>query len=200
MKKLIFKILFFVAAVYLLQGCFEHKTEYFYLDQEVKDYYVFKEGCYWIYQDSATNSTDSVVLKQVAHDFEKRRNNFGNIMYLYETYKNNYHHYLYDTSVVFTHSVAFDRPVRVDPFQMIAFSFENSNIVTNRIFGIPFKNIKYSLIEYSILENTFNNVMVGGDTVKSYWAKNIGLIRYEIYSSDTTILNTYNLIKYNVSQ
>ena len=210
MKSLIFKILFFGAAVYLLQGCFNHKTEYSYLDQEVKDYYVFKEDSYWIYQDSLTNSTDSVVLKQVVHDFEKKRNRMGNITFLHETYRQEYCHYLSDTSFILSSFLVSYSGLS---FPAIAFNLENHN-THYRILYFCYAAIQYP-IEYCIGEHIFYNVInfehsttyLLNDSIwlnnknKSYWAKNVGLIRYEIYSSDTTtILNTYNLIKYNVSQ
>ena len=69
------------------------------------------------------------------------------------------------------------------------------------------------LPSYSIEENNFDNVRIVWQKhpirhhgayyttdyyIRSYWVKNIGLIRYEIYNPNNEILNTYNLIKYNV--
>ena len=73
MKKLIFKILFFGASVFLFCACPPARQTYekFYVEQEVKDYCLFNEGSYWIYEDSVTNIIDSVVLINVKHDFEE---------------------------------------------------------------------------------------------------------------------------------
>ncbi|MDL2309207.1 hypothetical protein LJC53_06465 [Bacteroidales bacterium OttesenSCG-928-C03] len=47
----------------LFSGCDSWKTDLEALiDQESKDYCLFAEGSYWIYQDSATLDIDSVVI------------------------------------------------------------------------------------------------------------------------------------------
>ena len=208
MKRLGFKIVFFGVAVCLLCGCFFFRRSYTYcnIKQETKDYFLFKEGSYWIYQDSLTNIIDSVILQKSISKFKEVQTGweYGGHSDMIETYKNIYCHYIDDTVFYLFFQISdYDRSIHYPEY----LDFENSFpvIVFNsnkqyKIFNIFAGIFQDFTLEYSIGKNIFNDVRVGGDTIKYYWAKNIGLIRYEIYDSDTTISNAYNLIRYNVSQ
>ncbi len=54
----------FIIALLILTACGKNDKEYstYYLSQEYKDYVVYKVGSYWIYEDSASKSVDSIYL------------------------------------------------------------------------------------------------------------------------------------------
>ena len=190
----------------LLNACFKPRYEYVYIDQEIKDYCIFNESSYWIYQDSITNNVDSVVLMQSSLEFVKRSGEWGNNRIL-ESYKSEYCHYLSDTSMVFSNNYS-DEVL----FPIVVFDSEIQNREKNIILRVSPGGIystSYYLPSYNIKENIFNEVkvllannVIRGEisdySIKCYWVRSIGLIRYELYNSNEEILNTYNLVKYNV--
>ena len=193
-------------AMLTFSGCDSWRAKVVQIDQESKDYCLFGEGSYWVYQDSVTNNTDSVLLLQSLLECKEEGGEWGH-NFIIEYYYANYCHYLSDTSISVSYRLD---PSRVYFFLVIVFSSEVQNIEKNTIL-IPYERFTdYYLSSYNIGENIFNNVkifiekniIIGGYlsnySIKSYWAKHIGLIRYEIYNSDNEILNTYNLIRYNV--
>ncbi|MDR2834995.1 MAG: hypothetical protein LBV69_02160 [Bacteroidales bacterium] len=64
-KRNLLHIVCFAALCCLFYGCPAEKQETVYIDQESKNYCLFKEGSYWIYQDSVSQKNDSVVLYEV---------------------------------------------------------------------------------------------------------------------------------------
>jgi hypothetical protein len=181
----------------LFNGCRSYSYEY--INQEVKDYFTFKERSYWIYQDSVTNNIDSVVLIQSLFKFIEDDGEWGHI-FMVETYESKYCHYLSDTSIFLSYLLNF-WDYR---FPTISFNSGIQDVEKNRILWFSYYNSTDYLHSYNIGENIFDNVKIQKNTpirdysTKSYWVKNIGLIRYEIYNSNDEIINTYNLIKYNV--
>jgi len=209
MKKTVYTFLILTALICCLTSCpVQPIYDYWTIDQETKDYCVFKEGGYWIYQDSVMNGIDSVVLIESLHEYVDEPGVIWGRRNMVETYKNKYCHYFEDTSIILKYNlhVHFGRGGYniENEFPIIAF---NSDILY-RILYIFFEgNIQYSIIEYWIEENIFYDVRVfeyyptiARKLHKTYWAKNIGLIRYEIYNSENEIINTYNLIRYKVEQ
>jgi len=71
MKNLIFKILFFGAAVCLFccgpVDSWEAKYQAD-VDQESKNYCLFAKNSYWVYQDSTTLEIDSIIITNVSHE------------------------------------------------------------------------------------------------------------------------------------
>ena len=179
-----------------LVSCFKPKYSYEYIDQETKDYCIFKEGSYWIYQDSVTNNTDSVILTRALLKWEERGHHN-----MTEYYDREYWHYFSDTSI---RLYSFMHPLR---FPVIIF---NSGIdYYEKFITIPHPEpifLSSISIPYTVGENIFNNVKISkvqdpfGENYRAqfYWVKHIGIIRYEIYNFNNEILNTYNLIRYNV--
>ena len=196
-----------VLASILLNACFKPTYDYVYIDQEVKDYCVFGEGSYWIYQDSITNNLDSVMLMQsLLKMVEEHRGEWLAHNFMVEYHESKYWHYLSDTSVFLS-----SYPEPYLPIIIFNSGIQDceKNIIL-RISPIDIYAPSSNLTSYTIGENIFNDVKIlfGKDVIrreisgfcsaKFYWTKNIGLIRYEIYNSNDEILNTYNLIKYNV--
>lgn len=197
MSRLVYRTSAVILVGIVLNACWKPKYDEVFIGQESRDFYIFKEGSYWIYQDSITNNTDSVILLQPSLGFLKVKG--GQIIEIYES---TYCHCLSDTSIFLSY--------HLDPwgcyFPAVFFNagvhdFEKIHIST---YGTSY------LHSCNIGENIFNNVKViwqkdgfsndflSDYSIQSYWVKNIGLIRYEIYNPDNEILNTYNLVKYNV--
>jgi len=62
------KLIYTLGIILLLSGClniacFVKKDTKICIDQESKDYCVYDEGSYWIYQDSASHAVDSSVIE-----------------------------------------------------------------------------------------------------------------------------------------
>ena len=192
----------------LLNACIKPTYSYEYIDQETKDFCVFGKGSYWIYQDSITNNLDSVMLMQSLLKTVEDHGEWGHTEII-ECYESEYCHYLSDTSIFFSHYIDSHKGTY---FSIIDFGSGIQDIEKNVALCIPIgrSSIGYYLLSYGIGENIFSNVNVLVEkkiiidgfashySIQSYWVKNIGLIRYEIYNPDNEILNTYNLIKYNV--
>ena len=212
--RFIYKTVAIVFLGILLSACWKPTYDEVYIDQESRDYYMFKEGSYWIYQDSITNNTDSVVLMQTLLEYiEKHEGEWKGVIRKKEFYTGECYHYLSDTTI--------SRSYRIDPevvscFPIIVFNSGIQDLEKN--IGLCVSAIDRHartsyLPSYSIEENIFNDVKIVWQKypirhpgsyyttdyyIRSYWVKNIGLIRYELYNSNNEILNTYNLIKYNV--
>ena len=211
MNRLVYKTSAVLLLGILLNACWKPKYEYEYISQEAKDYCMFEEGSYWIYQDSVTSNVDSVILTKTLLEYQEKawEMNFHTIT---ECYNGDYYHYLSDTSIFLSD--------RIDPwgggFLAISFNLGVQDLEKNMILGVSaidrYAQTSY-LPSYSIEENNFDNVKIVWQKypirhpgayytsdyhIRSYWVKNIGLIRYEIYNPNNEILNTYNLIKYNV--
>jgi hypothetical protein len=196
MNKLFFNILLIfsiLAGCGLFYGCWTCKTTYEYIPQEIKDYSLFKEGSYWIYEDSVTNSIDSVVLEQSLIEYLDASEESCE---LFESYTGKYCHHLSDTLIFLNLDL---QPNFTSTFHVVA--FDSINFSQYGTLKIPWWNFQYSVIEYWIGETVFNDVQIKENSIfKAYWVKHIGLIRYEIYNDNNEILNTYNLIRYNINQ
>lgn len=203
--RLFYKILLnaiFIVSACLFYGC---SKDYDYIDQVVKDYCIFEKGSYWIYQDSITKGVDSVLLRQSLLECREVYVEWGR--HLDEFYESEYGHYLSDTSII---CYSLLDPHRVYHYRIIGFNSGMQDVEKNPILHISFIDfIIPDLDSYSIEKNVFNNVKItleknifndftSNYSTKCYWAKDIGLIRYEIYNANNEILNTYNLIRYNV--
>ena len=176
---------------------------------------MFKEGSYWIYKDSITNNVDSVILTQSLIEYiEEHEGEWVATIRKMELYKGECSHYLSDTTIFRSYRI---EPEVVNCFPIIVFNSGIQDLEKNIGLCVSaidrHARISY-LPSYSIEENNFNDVKIVWQKhpirvqpedyyttdfyIRSYWAKNIGLIRYELYNSNEEILNTYNLVKYNV--
>ena len=187
----------------LLTAC--PKLEEIRIDQETKDYCLFAEGSYWIYQDSVTLIIDSVVINNPI-DYRFSRSNANGCAC--ETYSTNIS--LYSQNNMFVNfvnltTVEADADI-LKPCILVGHSwgimYHNCEVmekVPNRsnailliasgdnysINGVTFDNIKK--FEYNYLE----------EKEIYYWAKYTGLVRKEIYKKDS-LISIKNLIKYSV--
>jgi len=179
------------------------------IDQESKDYCLFAEGSYWIFQDSATYAIDSVVIdKPVYYDFSRSSVNAYNC----ESYSTRISSYSQDNiasrQVVLTTGEANSDLEKTCVLEVTTFGTMYHN---GEIFEIVSNNHCVILVEkkanYSINGTTYFQVKIFEDNCRGeekrifYWAKHVGLIRteiYNMYNNDTVIVK--NLIRYNVKQ
>jgi hypothetical protein len=69
--------LFFVFISICFSSCEEKGKPVYYLSQESKDYFLFRQGSHWIYFDSINNSFDSVYVKYDPHSQIFQRDSYS---------------------------------------------------------------------------------------------------------------------------
>jgi len=186
-------------AAILLEACFK-PTDYK-IDQETKDYCLFAEDSYWIYQDSATLEIDSVVIDNpICHELEMSKGDKST----QENYRTKISLYFQDNVCNFWVSLfAFER-------NKCRFTFGDDAIYHNGKIMEPFPSRRENNLmlfeeinNYSINMIIYSNVKIFkcseyGIEKVFYWAKHIGLVRIEIHNSNNGNVTINNLIKYNV--
>ena len=193
-----------------------------YVDQESKDYCLFGIGSYWVYQDSVTLETDSVVI----YDVEITHNRHANprIAHLAERYGiyMNYYKGSVESKIQYTLSSYFveidsikkgiHKPIICMPLRGVIAEgvmvmgqiYHNGDIGEAYEIGSP--KVKYETFfpDFQVGDKSFSNVKVFTSTrykdtdyhAKIYWAEYIGLIREEIRTTNNVIVR--NLIEHNV--
>jgi len=203
------KLLITLWIILLLSICFNacFKTKTILIDQESKDYCLFDQGSYWIYQDSATQAIDSVV---VGSQIDRR---------IWDEGRFNCEAYLF--SIVFHYQDATSRSQRflsskfyedskltgiLEDRGHINFYYHSGKV--KEYFHL-YGNTQIRLLflmdknQYFINEITFNNIKIFEFSVPVkkeiyYWAKHVGLIREEKYDENDNLISVKNLIRYNV--
>ena len=196
--------------ILLLSGCLNIACDFklypeIYIDQESKDYCLYAEGSYWIYQDSASHTIDSNVIEYpVTYTFS--RSNWNGCKC--ETFYFGISSFADDTTIYFALRLTTgdaDHELLKPCLLLLAgeIKYHNGEI------GETFPNINSDFVLYT--KN--NNFQINGKTYADvkifkcsypnmkiekifYWAKHIGLIREEIYKDST--VSVRNLIKYKV--
>ena len=204
--KLIYKISIVLLLSISLSACFKPKE--ILIDQESKDYCLFGEGSYWIYQDSATLKVNNIVIDMpIIHEFIP----FGG--YNGEVYSTNISLYSHNDvrSLEVSLTTKFADPKLLKPSVLwlskeslnnwgfyyhsgeiekhIPYVRPNTLILIEKKDNYSINGVKYSNIK--IFESSYLE-----ERKRCYWAKHIGLIRTEIYKNDSVIVK--NLIRYNV--
>ena len=184
------------------------------LPQMAKDYFLFKNGSYWVYQNSTTNQFDSFYVDEFV-DATGDNNQFQNGNKL----KGCYEFYAYKLNggligkincVLYPLLPSNDRNYAEQTF----FYDEYNNKVTGQSFAkfafigdslLPTSNVLGSTI--NIMDSIgvdgvfFHDIIIQNSTTgvdyaqQSYFAKNIGLIQFTTNNNQT-----YELIKYHINQ
>jgi hypothetical protein len=181
-------------------------AQYVYIDQETKDYCLFGQGTYWVYQDSATLEYDNVLINRVDKAWLKyNAENTGG----YEDYE------IYA-------SMRQDVSAEPQTYIMALTTFhEDYDAVqkpnwlhTNRNdeYGVIYHNCGIGEMYYGaelieiidtmqIADSIFFAVKQFTDTTSTnfktwYFAKNVGLIRMEMQNEERKIVK--NLVRYDV--
>ena len=203
MFKLIYKIVTILLAGVLLTTCDKSIGE-IRIDQESKDYCLFAEDSYWIYQDSTTLAIDSVVIDNpIGYRFSRSSGNG----YKCETY------FIHTSSYFQNNILSFESRLttsHADPDILKPCLLFGENGISYRNGEIG-ENFPHSRANTIILVEKKNNYSINGVSYSNvkvfeynylgikriyYWAKYVGLIREEIYENDSVIVK--NLVKYHV--
>jgi hypothetical protein len=219
MKQIKMKLIFLAcAAIVMAAACRKAKVYEVNIDQETKDYCLFDEGSYWIFQDSATMETDSISIceisyKEISEDFFDT--------YIVDDYQISYNCFMKDTIISFWGTLRnypvggeLDKedlsslisnlyiPAHILPYPQLDFYYHSGKIGTTK------NEIEYASFSsnYSTIQKTFNDVKIflkhnylysnALFPYQIYWAKHVGPIRIEIMNEEQIIV--YNLIRYNV--
>ena len=201
----------------VLSGCDSWKADIIAkIDQESKNYCLFAKGSYWIYQDSATLLINSVTLNNIIYQKVSTANpkrSFGYEEYVMEMTYSQDSHNSYCGEYILTSEYCDECNVEQGIFTPIELikqggmdlpyidflgyitHYNNSNL-----YEILRSSVYYEKFyeKYSIGNNIFNKVKVfhnKREQIRTYWAKNVGIIRME-FGVDT--LAVCNLIKYSV--
>jgi hypothetical protein len=193
------------------------------IDQESKEYCMYDWRSYWIYQDATTLKIDSVYTdigsssEQYKYTPASQKN-----LYRYEEIKTTFQYYLlcdfhHDGSHILTSMYCnVDSVIRnimkpvlnksvngIDKTYINVasthFNYHNGSILET-VVGLLYENYYES---YQIENHTFSKVKVflysfhnSSHQIRTYWAKNVGIIRTEYINEDTCAIR--NLIRYNV--
>ena len=184
------------------------QVETIYIPEEMKPYIMFPVGSYWVYEDSATLQTDSFYLKEILIDTvqspDGQTDGFTTSLYerLIQYFKDesedifiSFTSFKYNDFLYYQHffGAVFKHDIPLNNFLII----EGDSLI---------HVLNYDTL--TLLEETYSNVLVldYSDIYRTYWSKNIGMIRYERYkfrlepfSSYTDTLIIYNLKKYHIN-
>ncbi|MDR1345585.1 MAG: hypothetical protein LBK03_02645 [Bacteroidales bacterium] len=164
------------------------KIETYYLDQETKDYLLFDVGSYWIFQDSATLKTDSIVVTSIKHRIMHPISEGQDEV---EVYYIDYTCFDKDTNWLINGMLGSHASDLPDDFSTLRYRF----IYTGGPVGTGTYKAYYET--YSIANFIFSDVKkFSYYGYEIFFAKHIGCIRFEINTNETDTV--YNLIRYNV--
>jgi hypothetical protein len=191
--------------------CNKKEKQYptYYMDQEFKDYTLFKVGSYWVYQDSATKQIDSVYLYKQEITINDRRKI---VDYNYQdVFENLYTSYYNDT--IFRNGGAKlkgDTQSYCAYFEGMLTSFINAPYL---YFGSANEGTTF-YHDGNLIYLKFNDIITIGNTSysnvkifelikesyplqikKIFHAKHKGVIRKELFNGQV-----WNLIRYHVTQ
>lgn len=193
----------------ILPSCGDPEIEY-YIDEETKSYCYFENGASYIYKDSVTGIIDSIKLTSDWY----RPFYVEDICEAYATDITNWNGEVIGECKI--------EVVNLSDFPSCAcFNFSNSNIIKHSIYNscnmevgenqyigvigdlyetyssFPIENIEYydvKKFKFTYTDDEFNS-----GYAFSYWAKSVGLIRYEAYDINDSLLKNINLIEYEIN-
>jgi hypothetical protein len=178
------------------------------LPQMAKDYFLFKDGSYWLYKNTITQEKDSFYVIDF-RDFTGNNNIFkygNNLNKCYEGYDYKLFSIKFKRLDIGIGPLEPDNntPFKNQTFFLTQTSFQKITFIGDSLLRSDFVlgstiNLLDSLgvsgkFYYNIISQT--NTNLGIDYAKvSYYAKNIGLIKFT-----TNDNQTYELIKYHINQ
>ncbi|MEP7128964.1 MAG: hypothetical protein ABI729_08855 [Chitinophagales bacterium] len=185
-------------------GCNSCKTDpiLLYADKEVLDIGIFKPGTFWVYENTTTGERDSVIVTSFDYRADTIFDNCKDQQVIMN-YSEGY--YTYSTS--FFYAVNYVSTVKVGQGLLMA----KENYPADTIFSTAacvdtgYCNVIDTL---NVFRKKFANVyqridssadLYDGRLVRFYSAPNYGLIRKEIFLSDST-WETWNLVHYAIVQ
>jgi len=208
MKKSIF-LAFGIVTQLLLNSC-EPKDKYYYLNQESKDWALYKPGSWWVYRDSILNERDSLFITNYLEQFsvensDKKNYNYQTINYFISNKQTSEYSFALfcssSTAINFNGYVSFNSMTYKTVLTYFAPFPESSdwstiNTLPNyEVKGFIYSDVLHIRAGYSE-KNDINNLKV---FYHDYWlAKGKGFIKMvERTPTDTTV---WLLEKYNIVQ
>jgi hypothetical protein len=199
--------LFFIL---LFNSCKDKEQYVYYISQETKDYCVFQTGTWWEYENINTHEIDTYFITQATNNIKPTRENNISQQEISMRYKR-----------TLTYNNEFLINIDVGPWnkddllilvgetylyqpQLIAmqyFEMRDSLFIDS---DDSVKYLKYFTSFQSNLTNiSYHNVKVFDRTTninslfaqKTYWSKNIGVIRREMFDGSIWELKSYNIIQ-----
>lgn len=204
-KYLSFKLTITLLLIILTFSC--KRNIYYTVHDDTKEFCVFKNNSYWVYQDSATQTVDTVVL---THG-EKTYENISEQNY-YEYYKFQFQHKLIDTIITVNAEIkTYNNNSTIENLysgNLLYFANSNIEIYKSNLFSMNYFNNQMRFFsgdfyndiyvnnkQYKeILINKTTGIALEKKEVIIYWVAKIGIIRYEINDK------IFNLINYNIKQ
>ena len=205
MKKLLFLIL--IVSLFIF-NCKEKPKPEFFIDQDTKDFCVFKVGSWWLYEEVNTAQQDCVWVTQM-NEKKFESNYVNNVrngiqMIMFSTWWDKQITCWGGADVAFPDKNIF-RELIVFPLALEDNTYLSSIDTSDKY--EPYYGYKLQLFDtlntYNLSGKNYQNVKIFRVNIglhqywqkKIYWAKYIGKIRYE--RGDGTI---WNLINYKVEQ
>lgn len=183
------------------------RNVYYKVHPDFKDFCVFKENSYWIYQDSASNLIDTVILLS-----SENNSNIEDEQNYYEYYNFHLVHKTSDTVINITANIntTNNNSTTLNDFstKLATFEYGNINFIDLSLLSLSYVNnqmkffsgnfisdVQVNGIHYDeVLVNKITNATGSNKKINVYWVAGVGIIRYEIDA------NVVKLIKSNVLQ
>lgn len=196
------------------------KKKYFYINQDTKDYCVFPEGSYWVYQDSVTGILDSVYLvEQRISVSNPGDTNYESesIINIYKYYNNNVllideyyarihadideHYYsienilLLDTLGSYDWIYYWNRDEEWGGKGLLGlYSLE----LYNKYLAIIIDEVEYRDIICNLKYYNNRKNKTSEDKCYFYWARHVGLVK-AVFHANTDSTVTKNLVRYHIN-
>jgi hypothetical protein len=207
-KRLMNKIslLFLLAPLFLSHssctcdgGCCDNCPSY-HMDQEFKDYLVFSQGSYWVYQDSATLNIDSINLYSQNLEMADYRRHYG---YYAEHLEQKFSSSFNNNTII--------KSGGADEYSLyhscLLFEEEGISFFTNKDIGDSIgRNNTLKYVSFDVTKNiegvdyssvkAFENLLQKNISQprKIYYAKQKGIVRKELFNGEV-----WNLIRYHIN-
>jgi hypothetical protein len=193
------KKLFYILLICLIfSSCI--KTHTHHISQENKEYFLFDVGSYWIFQDSATLEIDSMVVTNVEY---RMWTVYGNVFY-YDVDCYGIDLDIFRNGIKTSNtgmSIFGDK--KIDMFLELFFKYSHyyyfgGSIGKTHYFdagsAVHYKAFYESYFLHDSLTVYDVKLFSNGDFMSSYWARDVGPVRFEGFDD---IGAPYNLIRYN---
>jgi hypothetical protein len=184
--------------------------------QGVKDYFCFKEGSWWVYQEETTLERDSVYITQYYNDLS----NYDFDVRMYSTHQDYFYHFfplyaggsqncnpsgnIYSTCIRIKRAkyksgdFVDEATCFLFKFKLGSFSyvpnnyFENNRITVSNLFDNY--NCGLSTFNKVVQISELNTLMEGKQPTNHFFAQGVGLIRKELIDSN----QVWNLVSYHI--
>ena len=168
------------------------------VSSSLKEWALFKAGTYWIYRDSISNNIDSIYVTSVVTSSIKQV--VGDTSYIKEHITVNFNAQLYSFIMIAPESyilsnLHYETIFDEDTSKWSGTIKQNNSVSTLSILPNIYSNLRYVYFAYQFAsQSPFAWVIE-----KNYWKKNIGILKRRTYST-TNLLNSYEVIRYNIVQ